>query len=59
MAGMRDYLLWLKQNQENTPAWRDAKKWQDRNQSPLPKPTEQSQRGLPEGQEEVEEQPEE
>lgn len=59
MAGMRDYLMWLKQNQENTPAWRDAKKWQDRNQSPLPKPTEQPKGGLPEGHEEVQEQPEE
>jgi len=51
--------MWLKQNQENTPAWRDAKKWQDRNQSPLPKPTEQPKSGLPEGHEEVQEQPEE
>lgn len=59
MAGMRDYLMWIKQNQENTPAWHDAKKWQDRNQSPLPKPTEQPKSGLPEGHEEVEEQPKE
>lgn len=61
MAGMRDYLLWLKQNQENTPAWRDAKRWQDRNQSPPPKQQtpEDTRSGLPDGHEQIEETPEE
>jgi hypothetical protein len=59
MAGMRDYLMWLKQNQENTPAWRDAKRWQDRNQTPPPNSKEHPQGGVPERHEEVEEQPEE
>jgi hypothetical protein len=59
MAGMRDYLLWLKQNQENTPAWRDAKHWQNRNQTPIKKEEPKPESGLPEGDQEIEETPEE
>jgi len=56
---MRNYLAWLKQNQQNNPEWQAANRWQNRNQSPVnqPKPTGESK--LPEGMEVVEEKPEE
>jgi len=56
---MKDYLAWVKQNQQNNPEWRDATRWQNRNQTPVnpPKPTQPN--GLPEGTEIVDEQPKE
>jgi hypothetical protein len=56
MTNMRNYLAWLRQNQQNNPEWKAANAWQNRNQTPVQqKPQEQS--GLPEGAEVVEEQP--
>lgn len=59
MTNMKDYLAWVKQNQQNNPEWRDAGRWQNRNQTPVnpPKPTQPN--GLPEGTEIVDEQPKE
>lgn len=34
MTDMRNYLAWIKQNQENNPEWKAANKWQNRNQTP-------------------------
>ena len=34
MAGMRDMLLWLKQQQEK-PEWKAANQYQNRNQTPI------------------------
>jgi len=34
MAGMRDMLLWLKQQQEK-PEWKAANQFQNRNQTPI------------------------
>lgn len=57
MTNMRNYLAWLRQNQQNNPEWRDANRWQNRNQTPV-QPKAQDNK-LPEGAEVVEEQPEE
>lgn len=35
MAGMRDMLLWMK-TQQSKPEYAAAKRWLERNQSPLP-----------------------
>lgn len=60
---MRNYLAWIKQNQQNNPEWQAANRWQNRNQTPTnthnnEKSTGQSS-GLPEGTDEIEEKPEE
>lgn len=58
MTNMRNYLAWLRQNQQNNPEWKAANAWQNRNQTPVQqKPQENG--GLPEGTEVVEEKPEE
>jgi len=59
MTDMRQYLAWVKQQQQNNPAWRDANVWQNRNQSPVSQPKPKAQNSLPEGAEIVEEKPEE
>jgi len=59
MTNMRNYLAWVKQNQQNNPEWRDANKWQNRNQSPVNQPKPHGEDKLPEGTEVVEEKPEE
>jgi hypothetical protein len=56
MTNMRNYLAWLRQNQQNNPEWKAANAWQNRNQTPVQQKT-QEQNGLPEGAEVVEEQP--
>lgn len=56
---MRNYLAWIKQNQQNNPEWQAANQWQNRNQSPVNKPKQQDDSKLPEGTEVVEENPEE
>lgn len=58
MTNMRNYLAWLRQNQQNNPEWKAANAWQNRNQSPVQqKPKENI--GMPEGTEVIEEKPEE
>lgn len=59
MTDMRNYLAWIKQNQQNNPEWQAANQWQNRNQSPVNKPKQQDDSKLPEGTEVVEENPEE
>jgi len=59
MTDMRQYLAWVKQQQQNNPAWRDANVWQNRNQSPVKKTETKTSETLPEGAEIVEEKPEE
>ena len=59
MTNMRNYLAWIKQNQQNNPEWRDANKWQNRNQSAIPPKQGQQPQGLPEGAEVVDETPDE
>lgn len=58
MTNMRNYLAWLRQNQQNNPEWKAANAWQNRNQTPVQQKT-QEKNGLPEGTEVVEEKPEE
>lgn len=58
MTNMRNYLAWLRQNQQNNPEWKAANAWQNRNQTPVQQKT-QENGGLPEGTEVVEEKPEE
>lgn len=55
MAGMRDMLLWMK-TQQNKPEYAAAKRWLDRNQSPLP---ESPKKDAPKDVEVVEETPDE
>jgi hypothetical protein len=59
MTDMRQYLAWVKQQQQNNPAWRDANVWQNRNQTAIKKQEKTSPDALPEGTEIVEEKPEE
>jgi hypothetical protein len=59
MANMRDYLAWVKQNQQNNPEWKAANAWQNRNQTPVNKQEQKKDSTLPEGAEIVEEKPEE
>ena len=58
MTNMRNYLAWLRQNQQNNPEWKAANAWQNRNQTPVQQKT-QEKSGLPDGTEVVEEKPEE
>lgn len=58
MTNMRNYLAWLRQNQQNNPEWKAANAWQNRNQSPVKEPPKRDS-GLPEGTEVVEETPKE
>lgn len=58
MTNMRNYLAWLRQNQQNNPEWKAANAWQNRNQTPV-KETPKSDSALPEGTEVVEETPKE
>jgi hypothetical protein len=59
MTNIRQYLAWIKQNQQNNPEWQAANRWQNRNQTPINTEKPQVSKGLPEGTEEVEEKPEE
>jgi len=59
MSDMRNYLAWVKQNQQNNPEWQAANRWQNRNQSPVNQPKPHGEDKLPEGTEVVEEKPEE
>jgi hypothetical protein len=56
---MRQYLAWIKQNQQNSPEWQAANRWQNRNQTTANTPKPEESKGLPEGTEVVEETPEE
>lgn len=38
MTNIKDYMLWLKQNQENNPDWKSASKFQNRNQTKINEP---------------------
>jgi hypothetical protein len=58
MTDMRQYLAWVKQQQQNNPEWRDATVWQNRNQSPVQQPKTNIKNTMPEGTEVVEEKPE-
>jgi hypothetical protein len=58
MTDMRQYLAWVKQQQQNNPEWRDATVWQNRNQSPVQQPKTNTKNTMPEGTEVVEEKPE-
>jgi len=55
---MKQYLAWIKQNQQNNPEWQAANRWQNRNQTTVNSPKSQSEDKLPEGTEVVEEKPE-
>jgi hypothetical protein len=35
MTNIKDYMLWLQQQQTQKPEWQAAKRWQERNQTPL------------------------
>jgi hypothetical protein len=59
MTNMRQYLAWIKQNQQNNPEWQAANRWQNRNQTTANTPKPEESKGLPEGTEVVEETPEE
>ena len=59
MTNMKQYLAWIKQNQQNNPEWNAANRWQNRNQTPVNPPKPQGDSKLPEGTEVVEEKPEE
>lgn len=59
MTNMRQYLAWLKQNQNNNPEWQAANAWQNRNQTKVNEGKKPAPNKLPEGTEIVEEQPEE
>jgi len=59
MTDMRQYLAWIKQNQQNNPEWQAANRWQNRNQTPTKTQNSEKSNGLPEGTEIVEEKPEE
>jgi len=59
MTDMRNYLAWIKQNQQNNPEWQAANRWQNRNQTPVNTKKPEESKGLPEGTEVVEEKPEE
>ena len=59
MTDMRQYLAWIKQNQQNNPEWQAANRWQNRNQTPTKTQNPEKSNGLPEGTETVEEKPEE
>jgi hypothetical protein len=59
MTNMRQYLAWIKQNQQNNPEWQAANRWQNRNQTPIKNEKPKDTNGLPEGTEIVEEKPEE
>lgn len=42
MTGMKDYLLWLQQQQTQKPEWQAARQWQNRNQTPIKNTQEKS-----------------
>ncbi len=53
MTGMKDYLLWLQQQQTQKPEWQAANKWQNRNQTPLQQPKETKKEDIEEPEETV------
>lgn len=59
MTNMRQYLAWIKQNQQNNPEWRDANVWQNRNQTKVNEQNKPKTGKLPEGTEIVDETPKE
>ena len=59
MTNMRQYLAWLRQNQQNNPEWQAANAWQNRNQTKVNEAKKPTPNQLPEGTEIVEEKPEE
>ena len=50
---MKDYLLWLQQQQTQKPEWQAANKWQNRNQTPLQQPKETKKEDIEETEETV------
>jgi hypothetical protein len=59
MTNMKQYLAWIKQNQQNNPEWQAANRWQNRNQTTVNPPKSSGEDKLPEGTEVIEEKPEE
>jgi len=59
MTNMKQYLSWIRQNQQNNPEWKAANTWQNRNQTKVNEQQTKSESSLPEGTEIVEENPEE
>lgn len=53
MSGMKDYLLWIQQQQLQKPEWQAARQWQNRNQTPIKEEPKKPKEDVKETQEDI------